>query len=111
MHPNLSDPNYIDCTDIIAALSNCHQELNFMERQFGCNNIQESMNKCLHEARMLQRKQNNAKARNDNSLSQRIKNVKPEDAFGAERGREIREEYARQYRLKRERDVSFTINR
>ncbi|KAK9241190.1 hypothetical protein V1525DRAFT_392386 [Lipomyces kononenkoae] len=63
MHPNLDDPGFIDCSDLIEALNNCHYNLSFMERQFKCNNISEDVKRCLHEARMLRRRQNNKEGR------------------------------------------------
>ncbi|KAK9367723.1 hypothetical protein V1509DRAFT_626033 [Lipomyces kononenkoae] len=63
MHPNLDHPDFIDCSDLIQALNNCHDNLSFMERQFKCNNISEDVKRCLHEARMLRRRQNNKEGR------------------------------------------------
>ncbi|KAK9320627.1 hypothetical protein V1517DRAFT_328729 [Lipomyces orientalis] len=63
MHPNLDHPDFIDCTELIQALNDCHYNLSFMERQFKCNNISEDVKRCLHEARMLRRRQNNEEGR------------------------------------------------
>ncbi|KAK9389572.1 hypothetical protein V1515DRAFT_593755 [Lipomyces mesembrius] len=59
MHPNLDHPDFIDCSDLIQALNDCHLNLSFMERQFKCNNVSDDVKRCLHEARLLRRRQNN----------------------------------------------------
>ncbi|KAK9462780.1 uncharacterized protein V1516DRAFT_662812 [Lipomyces oligophaga] len=61
--PGGMEDNFIDCTDIMFALRDCREDLSFMKRQFGCNNLQDQMNKCLHSARLQRRANNNLQGR------------------------------------------------
>ncbi|KAK9466906.1 hypothetical protein V1512DRAFT_262625 [Lipomyces arxii] len=63
MHPNLEDPQWVDCSDVINALNECHAKLNFFGKQFKCNNMSEDVNKCLHQARLNRRRENNREGR------------------------------------------------
>ncbi|KAK9480717.1 hypothetical protein V1514DRAFT_325211 [Lipomyces japonicus] len=64
MHPNLDDPNYIDCNDLIFALQDCHQKYNMFDRQFRCNNYYEDVKRCIHAARLQRRRLNNLQSKN-----------------------------------------------
>ncbi|KAK9452414.1 uncharacterized protein V1518DRAFT_411169 [Limtongia smithiae] len=82
MHPNLDDPNYIDCSDLIAALHECHTTLGAWKSQFGCNNIKDDLNRCLHNARLQRRHQNNDEGRRRGEALRRFNDRSLDDIYG-----------------------------
>ncbi|KAK0392727.1 hypothetical protein NLU13_2222 [Sarocladium strictum] len=63
MHPHLHTKNAMACSEVIAALEECHAQ-GFMHKAIGsCNGAKEKVNQCLKEERSKQQAENRAAAR------------------------------------------------
>jgi len=52
MHPHLTGTKLEACSDVIAALHECHKSSLWTYYTGGCNDIRNQMNKCLHQERL-----------------------------------------------------------
>ncbi|KAK9454099.1 hypothetical protein V1511DRAFT_502757 [Dipodascopsis uninucleata] len=83
MHPNLEDPMYIDCSELIFQLQECRSQP-FSMRMFSCNNISDEVNRCLHKARMQRRQMNNIEGRKRMNDVSKLRDEYLKDLYGKE---------------------------
>ncbi|KAL2212601.1 UPF0287-domain-containing protein [Sarocladium strictum] len=58
MHPHLHTKNAMACSDVIAALEECHAQGFMHKATGGCNGVKDQVNACLKEERTKQQAEN-----------------------------------------------------
>jgi COX assembly protein 2 len=63
MHPHLDNKNALGCSEVIAALDECHAKGFLHKASGGCNDAKERVNQCLRAERSKIQAENRAAAK------------------------------------------------